>query len=84
MLSSAIGAVCGFLGIYLSYFVDVSSGATIVLVEAVVFAGAMVYSNLRSRLAAIRQRETHTAPAAQIPPIQAWRAPPEPIKTEGD
>ncbi|MBA3652824.1 MAG: metal ABC transporter permease [Actinobacteria bacterium] len=41
-LSSSIGAVCGFVGMYLSYHLDVSSGATIVLVGfglfAVVFA----------------------------------------------
>ena len=83
VLSAAIGAVCGFLGIYLSYFVDVSSGATIVLVEAMVFAVVMVYANLRSRLAAIRQRETHTAPATD-PTDSGMARPPEAIKTEGD
>ena len=40
ILSTGLGAVCGFVGIYLSYFVDVSSGASIVLVEAIVFAFA--------------------------------------------
>ncbi|GIS93744.1 MAG: hypothetical protein CM1200mP22_09810 [Dehalococcoidia bacterium] len=28
------GAICGFVGIYLSFFIDVSSGASVVLVEA--------------------------------------------------
>ncbi|MDQ3575295.1 MAG: metal ABC transporter permease [Actinomycetota bacterium] len=36
-LSVAIGAACGLVGMYLSYHLDVSSGATIVLAGAVVF-----------------------------------------------
>jgi len=36
-LSTGIGAVCGFTGMYLSYFLDISSGATIVLVGAALF-----------------------------------------------
>jgi manganese/iron transport system permease protein/iron/zinc/copper transport system permease protein len=36
-LSVVIGAVCGFVGMYLSYHLDVSSGATIVLVGAALF-----------------------------------------------
>jgi manganese/iron transport system permease protein/iron/zinc/copper transport system permease protein len=83
-LSAGIGAVCGFLGIYLSYFVDVSSGATIVLVEATVFAGVMGYSSLRSRLAALKHREPRAASAAASPSDAAVSPAPEPIKTEGD
>ena len=37
-LATLIGALCGLVGMYLSYFLDVSSGATIVLVGAVLFA----------------------------------------------
>lgn len=37
-LSAALGAAGGFAGMYLSYHLDVSSGATIVLVDAVAFA----------------------------------------------
>jgi len=36
-LSTVTGALCGFVGMNLSYHLDVSSGATIVLVGAVVF-----------------------------------------------
>ncbi|MFN8526587.1 MAG: metal ABC transporter permease [Chloroflexota bacterium] len=36
-LSTTIGALCGLVGIYASYFLDVSSGATIVLVSALLF-----------------------------------------------
>ncbi len=78
MLSAGIGAVCGFLGIYLSYFADVSSGATIVLVEAAVFATVMAYSNLRSRLVTARRREPAMSAEASLPPE------PSPVKTEGD
>jgi manganese/iron transport system permease protein/iron/zinc/copper transport system permease protein len=37
-LSSVIGSLCGLVGMYLSYHLDVSSGATIVLVGFVLFA----------------------------------------------
>ena len=81
LLSAGIGAFCGFFGIYLSYFVDVSSGATIVLVEAAVFALVMAYSNIRSRLLAVRRREDVVAPA----PAETSIGPSaEPVKTEGD
>jgi len=36
-LSVVIGAVCGFTGMYLSYHLDVSSGATIVLAGGTLF-----------------------------------------------
>jgi len=49
LLSTGLGAACGFVGIYLSFFVDVSSGAAGVLVEAAVFAMVMAYSNLKPR-----------------------------------
>ncbi|MFP5377961.1 MAG: metal ABC transporter permease [Acidimicrobiia bacterium] len=38
VLSTAIGATCGFVGMNLSYHLDVQSGPTIVLVGAAVFA----------------------------------------------
>ena len=49
LLSTALGAACGFVGIYVSYFMDVSSGASVVLVEAALFALVMAYTNLRPR-----------------------------------
>ena len=36
-LSTLIGALCGLVGIYASYYLDISSGATIVLVAAALF-----------------------------------------------
>ena len=53
-LSVVIGAGCGFIGMYVSYYVDVSSGANIVLVAAAAFVLAMAYSAVRQRLATAR------------------------------
>jgi ABC-type Mn2+/Zn2+ transport system permease subunit len=53
-LSVAIGALCGFVGMYVSYYVDVSSGANIVLVAAIAFMLAMLYSAAARRLATAR------------------------------
>ncbi len=49
VLSVVIGALCGLVGMYLSYYVDVSSGANIVLVAALMFVAALAYSGLRNR-----------------------------------
>jgi ABC-type Mn2+/Zn2+ transport system permease subunit len=54
VLSVIIGALCGLVGIYTSYYVDVSSGANIVLVASLAFVAAMLYSGLRNRLTTIR------------------------------
>jgi manganese/iron transport system permease protein/iron/zinc/copper transport system permease protein len=50
VLSVVIGALSGLSGIYMSYYVDVSSGANIVLVGAAAFVAALVYSAVRSRV----------------------------------
>lgn len=51
-LSVLIGALCGFAGIYASYYVDISSGASIVLVAAGAFMLALLYTAIRNRIAA--------------------------------
>jgi len=48
-LSTLIGALCGFVGMILSYHLDVSSGATIVLVGAALFAGVFAVTGPRGR-----------------------------------
>ena len=53
-LSVIIGALCGLVGIYGSYYVDISSGASIVLVASAVFAAAMGYSAIQRRLTTAR------------------------------
>ncbi|MBM3941352.1 MAG: metal ABC transporter permease [SAR202 cluster bacterium] len=51
LLSTAVGAFCGLAGVYISYYVDVSSGASVVLFSALVFVAVLAYSNLKTRLA---------------------------------
>jgi manganese/iron transport system permease protein/iron/zinc/copper transport system permease protein len=61
ILSVTIGALCGLVGIYTSYYVDVSSGANIVLVASAAFALAMLYSGVRNRLTTLRGLAAHRA-----------------------
>lgn len=53
-LSVTIGALWGLAGIYMSYYVDVSSGANIVLLAAIGFLAALAYSSVSGRVAAAR------------------------------
>lgn len=57
-LATAIGAVCGFVGMNLSYHLDVQSGPTIVLVAATRFAAVFVATGITAwrRAAAISAR----------------------------
>ena len=50
LLSVAIGIMCSVLGIYISYFVDVSSGASVVLLSAALFVGTLSWSKIRDRI----------------------------------
>jgi manganese/iron transport system permease protein/iron/zinc/copper transport system permease protein len=63
VISAILGAANGFAGMYLSYFLDSSSGATIVLLGAGIFGCALLYAAARDRLAGIRR----TAPAHRGP-----------------
>jgi manganese/iron transport system permease protein/iron/zinc/copper transport system permease protein len=49
VISSAIGAITGFVGMYASYHLDVASGATIVLVSAFVFTVVFIATGRRRR-----------------------------------
>jgi len=49
VLSSLIGALTGFLGMYLSYYVDIASGATIVLLQAAVFGLVLTVTSMQKR-----------------------------------
>ncbi len=49
VLSSALGAVSGALGMYASYWLDISSGATIVLLEAGIFGVVFVAAAISGR-----------------------------------
>jgi ABC-type Mn2+/Zn2+ transport system permease subunit len=59
-LSTLIGAVCGFVGMNLSYHLDVASGPTIVLTGSVLFAAVFLVTGVRgsSRLGG-RHRLVH-------------------------
>ncbi len=48
-LSTLIGAVCGFVGMNLSYHLDVASGPTIVLVGGALFVAALAVTGVRGR-----------------------------------
>ena len=57
VLSTLIGMITNLIGMYLSYYIDVASGATIVLVQATVFGLSLVVSSAQKRIA---HRLTHT------------------------
>lgn len=69
LLSTTLGAFCGLGGIYLSYYIDVSSGASVVLVSATLFVLVLAYSSLKSQFSVSQRR------AAQRVPPQAHAVP---------
>ncbi|MCI0393777.1 MAG: metal ABC transporter permease [Chloroflexi bacterium] len=50
VLSTGLGALTGFAGMYLSFYVDVSSGATIVLLQAFLFCLTLALRHSSGRL----------------------------------
>jgi manganese/iron transport system permease protein/iron/zinc/copper transport system permease protein len=62
-LSTLIGALCGFTGMVLSYHLDVSSGATIVLVGAALFTVVFAVTG-RSGRARTAGLDEHAGPVA--------------------
>ncbi|MCC6179739.1 MAG: metal ABC transporter permease [Chloroflexi bacterium] len=64
-LATLVGAACGLVGIYLSYFLDVASGATVVLVAAALFSATFAAVTLRRRLAGRAAREAVAASRAR-------------------
>lgn len=60
-LSSLIGALCGFVGMIVSYHLDISSGATIVLVGAALFGVVFALTGPRG-LKRAAGLDTHDAP----------------------
>lgn len=51
LISTVVGALCGLLGVFASYYVDAASGSTIVLFGAGMFLLALGYNTIRNRLA---------------------------------
>ncbi len=68
LLSTTLGVLCGFVGVYLSYFVDVSSGASVVLVEAALFVLAIAYNNLKGQLPFGAKRIAKASPVPRSHP----------------
>jgi len=64
-LATLVGALCGLVGIYLSYFLDVSSGATIVLVAALLFVVVYTAVSLRRQLSGRAARQEAAASRAR-------------------
>ena len=58
VLSTLIGILTGAVGLYLSYYIDIASGASIVLVQTLLFALALWISLVQKR-AARRLAHTH-------------------------
>jgi manganese/iron transport system permease protein len=53
-LAAVIGVASSIVGLYVSYALDIASGASIVLTETVAFLVALLFTSLRSRLRAAR------------------------------
>jgi manganese/iron transport system permease protein/iron/zinc/copper transport system permease protein len=70
-LSSAIGAACGFVGMNLSYHLDVPSGTTIVLTGAAVFTVVLMVTGGRG-LRRTARMDSHAEPVpapVALPPL---------------
>ena len=53
-LAALIGVTSSIVGLYVSYALDIASGASIVLTETVAFLVALLFTSMRSRLRAAR------------------------------
>ena len=50
LISVVCGAFCGFGGVYVSWMLDISSGASVVLFSSLLFLLTLIYSNLKGFL----------------------------------
>jgi ABC-type Mn2+/Zn2+ transport system permease subunit len=53
-IAIAVGVVSPIVGLYLSYWLDAATGATIVLVETALFVLALIFVSVRRRVPAAR------------------------------
>jgi len=58
-ISVGVGASCGFVGVYLSYYLNWSSGASVVITAAAVFVVVYAWSALRGRRSAVAGLDAH-------------------------
>jgi manganese/iron transport system permease protein/iron/zinc/copper transport system permease protein len=69
VLSTFVGALCGAIGMYVSFYFDVASGATITLTATVLFVVVYLGSLVRAGL----RRRTAATPAGTLAPVSAPR-----------
>ncbi len=62
-LASGLGALCGFVGMFVSFYLDIASGATIVLTAAALFGVIHLTTGVRVRRAAHVPRLAVSKPA---------------------
>ena len=58
-ISVGVGAALGFVGVYLSYYLNVSSGATVVLTGAALFAIVYAWSAVKGRRSMMEGLDAH-------------------------
>lgn len=68
--STLIGAGCGLVGMYVSYWFDIASGASIVLLSAAVFAAVLAVTSIAARV-----RHRPSLAAAPAPTLEPGAAP---------
>lgn len=61
LLAPAISSLCSVVGIYVSYWMDVSSGGMVVLVQGIVFAGVYIASPRHGLMSKLRERRAARA-----------------------
>jgi manganese/iron transport system permease protein len=62
LLAALIGAVSGIIGLYLSYYASVASGAAIVLVATAIFLATLLFAPRRGLLGLWSQRKHRSVP----------------------
>ena len=66
VLATVIGALCGLVGMLLSYYLDVASGATVVLTASGAFLVVLSMTSLQRRLRATRARSSARLSPAEV------------------
>jgi manganese/iron transport system permease protein/iron/zinc/copper transport system permease protein len=66
LLASGIGTVCGLVGMLLSYYLDVASGATVVLTASTLFLLVLTATSVKRRVAERARRSTARLSPAEV------------------
>lgn len=66
VISTIVGALAGMLGMYVSVWLDISSGATIVLLEAAAFLVTFVATGVLRRRRAGRIKPSPASPRSDL------------------